>query len=49
MLPHISENNEPINHLFDLPADDNSFSLNIINSNDDFDDDDDDDRLLIGK
>ncbi|XP_060848746.1 MATH and LRR domain-containing protein PFE0570w-like [Rhopalosiphum padi] len=47
MLPHISENNEPINHLFDLPADDNSFSLNIINSNDDFDDDDDDDRLLI--
>jgi len=45
MLPHISENNELINNLFDLPPEDIAFSLN----NNSSDDDDDDDRLLIGK
>ncbi|XP_022179933.1 protein PFF0380w-like isoform X10 [Myzus persicae] len=44
MLPHTSENNEPVNNLFDLPVDDIAFSLNN-NSSDD--DDDDDNRLLI--
>ncbi|XP_060870265.1 protein PFF0380w-like isoform X3 [Metopolophium dirhodum] len=45
MLPHISENNEPVNNLFDLPVEDISFSLN--NNSSDDDDDDDDNRLLI--
>jgi len=45
-LPQISENNAPVNKLFDLPADDIVFSLNNISSDDD---DDDNDRLLIGK
>lgn len=44
MLPHTSENNEPVNNLFDLPVDDIAFSLNNNSS-----DDDDDNRLLIGK
>jgi len=47
MLPHISENNEPVNNLFDLPIEDIAFSLN--NNSSDDDDDDDDNRLLIGK
>lgn len=45
MLPHISENNAPVNNLFDLPVEDILFSLN----NNSSDDDDDDNRLLIGK
>jgi len=45
MLPHISENNAPVNKLFDLPVEDIVFSSSNISS----DDDDDDDRLLIGK
>jgi len=40
MSPHISENNEPVNNLFDLPVDDIAFSINNNSS---------DDRLLIGK
>ncbi|XP_050058427.1 uncharacterized protein MAL13P1.304-like isoform X3 [Aphis gossypii] len=52
ILPYISQSDEPINSLFDLPADDIDFSLNINSSNDDDDgddndDDDDDNRLLI--
>ncbi|KAL4084433.1 hypothetical protein QTP88_028255 [Uroleucon formosanum] len=43
MLPHISENNAPVNNLFDLPVEDILFSLN----NNSSDDDDDDNRLLI--
>jgi len=45
MMPHISENNGPVDNLFDLPVDDIAFSLNSNSS----DDDNDDDKLLIGK
>lgn len=44
MLPHVPENNAPVNNLFDLPVEDILFSLNNNSS-----DDDDDNRLLIGK
>jgi len=44
MLPHISENIEHVNSVFDLPVDDIAFSLNN-NSSDVVDDN----KLLIGK
>jgi len=47
MLPHISENNEPANNLFDLPVDDIAFSLKNKSSDDDDDDDDDNNNIIL--